>query len=561
MNKAIPEGGRSVKCARCGHQWRMLPPEEPEELTEALDPAPDGAAAAELPHSAGDFGAGAAGYGHGPSPTSFAETAARYEQTASDGFSENAAQYDAEPYESAAAEPEPEQESQPWEIRRGNLAAALASMSKPVTPEGDDSYADLGQPYQTETNAWSGEAAAYQAAHNEGLHSPAADHTAFADESTAPAAPASFADHLDAAGAVPSWMREQRAQRTTGNIDAESSVRQVFHSALDDPDAAGQDEYDPQGDGSAVFRSDPDMEEPSMDARATWAAMDATGGDMSLDPDAPATDAPADASQQAFSDRWKTFAASEGLTEAEAVEAALSTERQQDTETFENDIAGIFRQQMQAKRNFGPASRAKTSGDDFTDYDIESDEATAMADDRYMADSPLDADAAALQAALEGSLRQRHTEESRSGAGGLALAAAWAVFLSVLSGVMLAFVNFREDVVVALPGMGELYHAVGLGVEEQQIDFGNVNYRWTVADGKPMIEVTGQIINMTDREIAVPRVLINVRDKENGDPVKATATLRSDPLSARETADFTLEFISPSKSISQIELAFAEKTQ
>jgi hypothetical protein len=123
---------------------------------------------------------------------------------------------------------------------------------------------------------------------------------------------------------------------------------------------------------------------------------------------------------------------------------------------------------------------------------------------------------------------------------------------------MLAFINFREDIVVALPGMGELYRAVGLGVEEQQIDFGKVNYRWTVADGKPMIEVTGQIVNMADREIAVPRVLINVLDKESGDPVKATATLRSDPLAARETADFTLEFISPSKSISQIELAFAE---
>jgi len=114
---------------------------------------------------------------------------------------------------------------------------------------------------------------------------------------------------------------------------------------------------------------------------------------------------------------------------------------------------------------------------------------------------------------------------------------------------------------VALPGTAALYSAVGLGVQNQQIDFGKVNYRWTVADGKPMIEVTGQIINLTDREIAVPRVLINVHDKETTDTVKATATLRSEPLAAHETADFTLEFISPSKTVSQIELAFAEKTE
>ena len=177
-----------------------------------------------------------------------------------------------------------------------------------------------------------------------------------------------------------------------------------------------------------------------------------------------------------------------------------------------------------------------------------------------MADSPLDADAAALQAALEGSLRVRHAEDSRSGGGGgLALAAAWAVFLSVLTGVTLAFVSFRDEIVTALPGMAGLYRSVGLGVQDQQIDFGPVHYRWTVADGKPMIEVTGQIINLTDREIPVPRVLVNVRDKANTDTVKATATIRNEPLAARETADFTLEFLSPPKTVGQIELAFAEK--
>jgi hypothetical protein len=558
MNKAIPDGGRSVKCARCGHQWRMLPPEEPEELIETLEPEPDPAeaAASALRHSpAADFGASAAGYGHEPSSTSFTETAAHYEQSASAGFSEDTAQYEPGHYDSPASEPEPgpDPAGPSWEIRRGNLAAALASMGDTADPQDTGPYAEPDQQYDPETGAWPVDTAGYRIPQSEELHSPAADHTVFADESAAPA-PVSFSDHLDAAGAGPSWMREERAQRATG--DAESSVRQVFRSALDEPDAAGPDEFDPHGGESAISHpvfTDPDTEEPSLGANPEWPPRGIAAEDASLAPASP----PGDASQQAFSDRWKTFAASGRLAEADA-DAALTADGQQDAENFENDIAGIFRQQMQAKRSFGHAPRARTAGDGFTDYDMESSQAAAMADDRYMADSPLDADAAALQAALEGSLRARHTEESRGGVGGLALAAAWAVFLSVLSGVMLAFINFREDIVVALPGMGELYRAVGLGVEEQQIDFGKVNYRWTVADGKPMIEVTGQIVNMTDREIAVPRVLINVLDKESGDPVKATATLRSDPLAARETADFTLEFISPSKSISQIELAFAE---
>jgi hypothetical protein len=38
MNKAIPEGGRAVKCARCGHQWRLIPDYSAEEAEEPASP-------------------------------------------------------------------------------------------------------------------------------------------------------------------------------------------------------------------------------------------------------------------------------------------------------------------------------------------------------------------------------------------------------------------------------------------------------------------------------------------------------------------------------------------
>ncbi len=89
-------------------------------------------------------------------------------------------------------------------------------------------------------------------------------------------------------------------------------------------------------------------------------------------------------------------------------------------------------------------------------------------------------------------------EKSPAG-GGLALAAAWAVFLSIISGIALAVVTLRSEIMAALPGTTSLYRAIGFDVAERGIDFADVSYRWTVAQGKPMIEVKGQVVNVTDR--------------------------------------------------------------
>ena len=165
-----------------------------------------------------------------------------------------------------------------------------------------------------------------------------------------------------------------------------------------------------------------------------------------------------------------------------------------------------------------------------------------------------DEDAAALQAELESTDLAAY--ETRRSGGGLAVAAAWAVFFSVISGVALALVTLRSEIMAALPGTTSLYRAIGFDVAESGIDFADVSYRWTMAQGKPMIEVKGQVVNITDRRLTVPRVLINVRDSQSSDTVKVTASVPTESLAPRESATFTLEFMSPPKNISQIELEF-----
>jgi hypothetical protein len=577
MNKAIPEGGRSVKCARCGHQWRIKP-EEPEELSDAIEDVDEQTASGPEQHIA----PAEAAWPHSPvsSPQTIGEawdmpadmptareTAARSPAAMPAPASTPAGEetiggaWDVRPgHLAASAIPEEQTAPAPaaqqtigdaWDVRRGHLAAAIASMGE--TPADDSPNAGgetplTAQSWNSATDSadqpWNGEAESADAA------SLQADHDASFQENDAFAAVA----RPSWAGS-PAWM-QNAGETPTGEDDPENSVRQAIRAAIDDEN--GETGAFALGGGASSISQPVFTEGGSFEDALSGVAAD--NADLS-GIDAPRTDAaersgrtkPLFASASARAD-FRADAPQHVQPRAADI-AEDATERSENAETFENDIVGIFRQQMQEKRSFGPAPGRKPSPGGFTDYDS-GEAAPDQADDRFMADSPLDADAAALQAALEGSLRERHAEEG--GSGGLALAAAWAVFLSVLSGVTLAFITFRDEMVVAMPGTAALYRGIGFDVQDRQVDFGPVTYRWTVAEGKPMIEVTGQIINLTDREIAVPRVLVNVHDKANTDTVKATATVRSEPLAAHETADFTLEFLSPPKTISQIELAFAE---
>lgn len=511
MNKPIPEGGRYVKCARCGHQWRMLP-EEPEELVEELELEPD-------------------------SP----ETASAWPSHPAQALTAHAAEPRAAPS---------------WDVRRGNFAAAVASFGETsATPGNAAQHRDA-----RDTGDWAQSWAA-QASSQQDETRLSGDDGSRADDTGQSESSAAFdtnGSDESLAWSEESWAdRNGASQTAAAEFDPEFSVRQALRAALEDQDRTEEDalRVSVQGEGPGFDEAfERTFGDSSLKDLQQQGLSDASYADAQADEDRSGASA-APGQRDSLSDfdylAGSTYAAAQTGDSARTADGAGI-----DPDGFESDDAGVFSRQDQSKRSFSRSAAASRDDDEFTDYDGDTG-AGGRDDDRYMADSPLDADAAALQAALEGSLREKHADENRTG-GGLALAAAWAVFISVLSGVALAFVTFRDDIVTALPGTGALYRGLGFEVQDREIDFGSVSYRWTVTDGKPMIEVTGQIINLTDREITVPRVLINVRDAATSDPVKATATVRSEPLAANETADFTLEFLSPPKTISQIELAFAD---
>ena len=352
--------------------------------------------------------------------------------------------------------------------------------------------------------------------------------------------------------------------------DAEVAIREALKAALEHPGEdgtstgrfqeklrsqheehprsdAGWNSFAPRGTQPRLAIGEEEQEDETTAAEAEGAdhpPFTIPGHAPVADPDEEEDDAPFSLTGQ--SGRRVVYKARDG----EDAESEDAEDTAAQNAGFQHDIEDAFRAGPLPKRPFEPGPRRHE--ETLTDFDKFYDE---QADGGQPDFEFYDENAAAsLQAQLESTDLAAY--EARRIGGGLAVAAAWAMFFSVISGVALALVTLRSDIMAALPGTSSLYRAIGFDVAESGIDFADVSYRWTVAQGKPMIEVKGQVVNVTDRRLTVPRVLINVRDSQSSDAVKVTASVPTESLAPRESASFTLEFMSPPKNISQIELEF-----
>jgi len=542
MNKDIPEGGRHVKCARCGNQWRLVPEGHVEETIE-----PD-----EAEHNPVDA-----------RQQSSAEH--RHEQTTA---------HETHPH-FAASQPA---DDPGWPQTREHFGAAIPTLSEPqgmnygaAASEPEDEHASRYHWQDAEADEESHADAAYSP--NFGLQAQPAerqDEDGAADDEDADQQGAEWESQMDRP-----WREIVEASRMSAeedDEDAETAIREALKAALEQPGELGAsaEPYQQQvrgGEPAERPRSesgwDPfaprDMQPhhgsgtayDESDAETLAEAAEADHPPFTVPEHDPAVDREQDEDDEppfkltGFSARRAVYQASE----ADADESEDGEDAATRNAGFEHDIEDAFRAAPLPKRGIEPDKRRHN--ETLTDFDKIYDEQETGG---QFGPEFYDDDAAALQAELESTDLAAY-EAPRSG-GGLAVAAAWAVFFSVMSGVALALVTLRSEVMAALPGTISLYRSVGFDVAESGIDFADVSYRWTEAQGKPMIEVKGQVVNVTDRRLSVPRVLINVRDAKSQDAVKVTASVPTESLAPRESASFTLEFVSPPKNISQIELEF-----
>jgi predicted Zn finger-like uncharacterized protein len=633
LNKPIPEGGRPVKCARCAHQWRLLPEhaledadEEAAEHQEQATAAPVQPTAEQHEVFAGVPAAQAADPGDddpdqdqqtrwdapsrhdedehaGPPAAEDSEPswASRFSPGfGASGFSRVTPAVSQAPSVSEdegwrgdddiapESEPRPEDDLprlQGWQSGREPFNSSISALSDSTLP-------DYGAPEHRDDEAgtsrdldWAREAKDRWTDDQwsdpsdsddqvEGLGGPEAPFPS-ASEPEVEEAPAAN----EGGGSWASRLMRLRQSafgkrsRPEPEEDAEAEIRHALNSALEQPGegSAGKSPFQklsparfggPAGEDAASEKEESflrfsdhldRLEEDGRGGRAERFSFGSLRDDIAIDEENE-EEAPFRPSGQHA--RTPIFGAKD-LDEEKAVSPGAA--ETYGVDQFESELQSVFgavRDQgaadpdgdedgrtayIETREDFG-----RVYGDRFDDGEVEVDPHLALTEDL-----------AALRSELESTdIANYERDHPVQSGGGLAVVAAWAVFVSVISGVMLALISFRNDIMTALPGTADLYQTLGFEVVQSGVDFADVSYRWRTADGKPMIEVTGQVVNMTGRTITVPRVLVNVRDAGGGDAVQATANVPTQELAPHQRASFSLEFLSPPADVAQIELEF-----
>jgi hypothetical protein len=147
-------------------------------------------------------------------------------------------------------------------------------------------------------------------------------------------------------------------------------------------------------------------------------------------------------------------------------------------------------------------------------------------------------------------------ERRREGRGGLALAAAWGLFVCIASGLIIGFFAFRDIAAGTMPGLAALYRALGMPVTVQPLIFESVQYEWTVEDYKPVLVIKGAVYNRGRRDVKVPDFVITIKDDDPALDKEYSANLNFNTaaISPEQRGDFQIELQSPSPSITAVEL-------
>jgi predicted Zn finger-like uncharacterized protein len=138
------------------------------------------------------------------------------------------------------------------------------------------------------------------------------------------------------------------------------------------------------------------------------------------------------------------------------------------------------------------------------------------------------------------------------------VAAGWAALVLVLAGVVSIAYFQRVKVVSLLPGAASAYARIGLPVNVRGLEFEKVKYSWETSAGRPVLEVFGDIVNVTSGPLKVPTVVFGLRTKEKVEVYQWAADVRSELLPPGKRTAFSAQIPTPPKSIRDVQVRFAK---
>src|SRR5262245_3685793 len=140
----------------------------------------------------------------------------------------------------------------------------------------------------------------------------------------------------------------------------------------------------------------------------------------------------------------------------------------------------------------------------------------------------------------------------------LADAIAWAALILLAVTIGWGAVSYRQTIVELWPGVAPLYEVLGLAVNPQGITLTDIAYQHEVEDGKPVLAVTGKIVNVSNRELPVPGIRVMLSDEARHEIYHWTFEAGIQSLQPGAESAFVTRLSSPPPEARNLNIRFAE---
>ena len=134
-------------------------------------------------------------------------------------------------------------------------------------------------------------------------------------------------------------------------------------------------------------------------------------------------------------------------------------------------------------------------------------------------------------------------------------AARW--FGTILVVVMLAgLYQFRTEIVRFAPDLSVIYEAAGMDINVVGLEFHDLETVRTVRDGSDLLIIGAKIVNVANRQVPVPPVVVTLLDKDGADLFEWSATPEVHALSAGESFAFETQVARAPQGFVRVRLTF-----
>jgi hypothetical protein len=171
--------------------------------------------------------------------------------------------------------------------------------------------------------------------------------------------------------------------------------------------------------------------------------------------------------------------------------------------------------------------------------------------DAAMGDASLGYDPALADQALPDETPQRRK-------GGSLVLLGWLALALLVAGVIGALAYAPAAIMSVLPGSSRLYSFFGMETGAGGLTLEQVRYGWTNDGSQSVLEVQGDVVNVTSSPVAVPTVVIALRDAGGTEISEWTTEIGEEQLAGGERAPFLRQIPSPPSNVRSVAVRFAK---